>query len=98
MRTWNRGVSPLGNRTREEQLQGELMRRWPPEDFAVNIEVTGAQDTTAIGVHVWNGASIDVRGTVYPEDFVGVSGTPSVTAAIAKVAEIIEELRNRGEL
>jgi hypothetical protein len=91
-------VSLLGDAAREQQLQGELTRRWPPEGFPVHIDVRSAQDTTAIAVGVWNGTSIDVRGTAHPEQFVRASETPTVAGVLSEVAGIIEELRNRGEL
>jgi hypothetical protein len=97
LRHWNRSASLLGAGKLEETIQQELIRRFPPSDFPVNIDVVGGQAQTYATVRVTNfEAGIDETEKAMPEDFIGSGGTP---AAVLDAAErIISELNRTGRL
>jgi hypothetical protein len=92
--TWNRSASYLGNKDEERYLQEQLEQRWPASQFPVHIEIVGAADTTAVGVQIWNGTDIKIIEQAYPEDHLGATH-PTASAAMAKVGEIINQLKEQ---
>jgi hypothetical protein len=89
---WTRGVSQLGDKGNEGLIQERLEQRWPASGYPVHIDVVGASDTTAVSVQVWNATDIKIIEKAYPEDYVGAAH-PTAQAAIAKLEEIINRLR-----
>ena len=94
---WNRGVSQLGNKDEERFIQEQLEERWPASEYAVNINTVGAADTTAVGVQIWNGADIKTIEKAYPEEYISATH-PIARAAVAKVEEIINRLKEEQKL
>lgn len=97
LRHWNRSASLLGDRKLEEEIQQELIRRFPPSDFPVNIDVVGAQDVTYAVVKVTNfTAGIEEDAKAIPEDFLGAG---EMKAAVVTAAEcLISDLQKRQRL
>lgn len=96
LRHWNRGASLLGKEL-EEAIEEELVRRFPPSDFPVNIDVIGGQGQTYATVQITNfDTGIDVNARAVPEDFIGSGGMRA--AALAATENIILQLQRAGRL
>jgi hypothetical protein len=94
---WNRSAALLGDKTLEVTVQRELVRRFPPNDFPVNIDVVGGQHQTYAVVHVTNfDAGIEAKARAIPEDFIGAGGM--LVAALAAAQSMIAELQSTGRL
>ena len=97
LRHWNRSASLLGNKKLEEAIQQELIRRFPPSDFPVNIDVVGGQAISYAVVQINNfDAGIDEKAKAIPEDFIG-SGEMRA-AAIDAAQRIISQLQSTGRI
>ena len=94
---WTRGVSQLGDKRKERLIQERLEQRWPVSEYPVHIDIVGAADTTAVSVQVWNATDIEIIEKAYPEDYIRAA-LPIAEAAIAKVEEIINRLREEQKL
>ncbi len=94
---WNRSVSLLGNKELEETIQQELIRRFPPSDFPVNIDVVGGQHQTYAVVQINNvTAGIDEMANAIPEDFIGSGGM--LAAVVTAAEQVIADLQHRGRV
>lgn len=97
LRHWNRSVSLLGNKELEQAIQEELVRRFPPSDVPVNIDVVGGQTQTYATVQISNfNAGIDLKTKAIPEDFMGSGGMRA--AVLAATESVISQLREAGRL
>ena len=97
--TWYRNGSNFRDRDEEQYLQEELKRLWPATEYPVHISIVVAQDTTAVGVQVWNGTDIEVIERACPESEDQHDAThPVASAALAKVDEIINRLKEQRKL
>jgi len=96
LRHWNRSASLLGEKL-GEGIQQDLIRRFPPNDYPVNIDVNGGQAQTYALVRVTNvNAGIDEMVKAIPEDFVDSGGLRA--AVLDATGRVIEELQRKGRL
>ncbi len=97
--TWNRGASKLAYPGEARYIQEQLEQRWPAAEYPVHIYIVGAANRTAVGVQIFNGANIKIIEEAYPEpeDDRGAPH-PIASAAMAKVEEIINRLKEQRKL
>lgn len=94
---WNRSAALLGDKLLEDDIQRELVRRFPPNEFPVNIDVVGGQQQTYAVVQITNyDAGIETRAKAIPEDFMGVGGMRA--AVVAATEGLIQELQQHGRI
>jgi hypothetical protein len=94
---WNRSAALLGDRTLEGDIQRVLVRRYPPNDFPVNIDVVGGQNQTYAMVQVTNfDAGIEEKAKAIPEDFIGAGGMRA--AVLAAAEKLVTELQRTGRV
>jgi len=97
LRHWNRSASLPGDRKLEEAIQQELIRRFPPSNFPVNIDIVGGQGNTNAVVQINNfAAGIAETVKVTPEDFIASGGM--LAAALAATENVISELQRAGRI
>jgi hypothetical protein len=87
----------LGDKTVEDAIQKELVRRFPPSDFPVNIDAVGGQHQTYAVVQVTNfDLGIEEKARAIPEDFIGAGGMRA--AVLASAETVMTELQRTGRL
>jgi hypothetical protein len=97
LRHWNRSASLLGDKKVEQAIQQELIRRFPPSDFPVNIDIVGGQYQTYAMVQITNfDAGIEEMVKAIPEDFIGTVG--KMEAVLAATEKAITELQAQGRI
>ena len=89
-RPWKRFVSlMLVNRAFEEVLEGDLCARFPPEQFAFNIEIIGESSGAGATVKVTghpDGQLSEVAVVYFPR------GRPSKSVLLAAVTELVSKV------
>jgi hypothetical protein len=97
LRHWNRSASLLGGGKLEEAIQKELIRRFPPNEFPVNIDVVGGQAQTYATVQITNFyVGIDEKRKAIPEDYLGRGET--MAAVLDAAEQIIRKLQGTGRI
>jgi hypothetical protein len=97
LRHWNRSASLLGDGELEEGIQQDLIRRFPPNDYPVNIDVSGGHAQTYATVRITNvDARIDETEKAIPENFIDSGGTR--TAVLDATERVIGELQRKGRV
>jgi hypothetical protein len=85
----------LGSKALEDQIQRELVSRFPPNRYPVNIDVVGGQNTYAVvQINDFNG--IDEMEKAIPEDYLERGGM--MAAVIAVTERVLSRLLNSGRL
>ena len=97
LRHWNRSAALLGDRTLEDAIQGELVRRFPPNEFPVNIDVVGGQNQTYAVVQITNfDAGVEEKAHAIPEDFIGIGGMRA--AVMTATEKLLTQLQRQGRI
>jgi len=95
--TWYRSASNLWDKKEERYIQQQLEQCWLTSEYPVHIYIVGAANTTAVTVQIFNDTNIRIIEQAYPEGHLGAVH-PIATAAMAKVGEIINRLKELQEL
>ena len=95
MRCWYRSACLLGNTLVEDSIRRELDRRFPTDQYPVDIDVIGSQDNAFPTIRVTNfNCAINVSKKANPEDF----GFDTLAAVIETAKHMIRELEEAGKL
>ncbi len=98
--TWHRGQSNVWwDKEQEHYIQEQLEQRFPDAEYPVHIYIVSAANRTAVGVQIFNSANIKIIEEAYPEpgDDRGAPH-PIASAAMAKVGQIINRLKEQQKL
>jgi hypothetical protein len=90
-RRWDRSVSELGDKAREDTLQKELETRCPQAEYPFNIEVFGVWGTGDVTVRIWRSEPhMEYKGTARPRDFIHAETGETRAAILDTLANLIE--------
>ena len=85
---WDRSAKYVLDPDTDTQIEKELMARWPPSEYPVNIKVVGIQNTLEASIQINNFADIEIIERVS-------FGPNAVADVIGKVASIMEQCMSR---
>ena len=92
---WSRSASLLSIKPLEDRIQQELLTRFPPSVYPVNIDVVGGQSTYAV-VQINDHQGIKEMEKAIPEDYLGRG--EMMAAVIAVTEGVLSRLLNSGRL